>query len=90
MKQYEVLIEAKAQKQLKKMDYIQARSINKWIEKNLIGCTNPYFSGKALKGNLKDYWRYRVGSYRLFARIDNEKIIITIVKIGHRQGVYNN
>lgn len=90
MNQYEVLIEAKAQKQLKKMDYIQARSINKWIEKNLIGCTNPYFSGKALKGNLKDYWRYRVGSYRLFARIDNEKIIITIVKIGHRQGVYNN
>ena len=90
MKQYEVLIETKAQKQLKKMDYIQARSINKWIEKNLIGCTNPYFSGKALKGNLKDYWRYRVGSYRLFARIDNEKIIITIVKIGHRQGVYNN
>ena len=90
MKQYEVLIETKAQKQLKKMDYIQARSINKWIEKNLIGCTNPYFSGKALKGNLKDYWRYRVGNYRLFARIDNEKIIITIVKIGHRQGVYNN
>lgn len=90
MKQYEVLIEAKAQKQLKKMDYIQARSINKWIEKNLIGCTNPYFSGKALKGNLKDYWRYRVGSYRLFARIDNEKIIIIIVKVGHRQGVYDN
>lgn len=90
MKQYEVFIEAKAQKQLKKMDYIQARSINKWIEKNLIGCTNPYFSGKALKGNLKDYWRYRVGSYRLFARIDNEKIIITIVKIGHRQGVYKD
>lgn len=90
MKQYEVLIEAKAQKQLKKMDYIQARSINKWIEKNLIGCTNPYFSGKALKGNLKDYWRYRVGSYRLFAKIDNEKIIIIIVKVGHRQGVYDN
>lgn len=90
MKQYEVLIEAKAQKQLKKMDYIQARSINKWIEKNLIGCTNPYFSGKALKGNLKDYWRYRVGNYRLFARIDNEKIIIIIVKVGHRQGVYDN
>jgi len=90
MKQYEVLIEPKAQKQLKKMDYIQAKSIIKWIEKNLVNCTNPYFSGKALKGNLKDYWRYRVGSYRLFTRIDNEKIIITIVKIGHRQGVYDN
>lgn len=90
MKQYEVLIEPKAQKQLKKMDYIQAKSIIKWIEKNLVNCTNPYFSGKALKGTLKDYWRYRVGNYRLLTRIDNEKIIITIVKVGHRQSVYDN
>lgn len=90
MRQYKVVIDPKAKKQLKKMDYIQAKSINKWIDKNLVGCTNPYFSGKALKGNLKDYWRYRVGNYRLLARIDNKKIIITIAKVGHRQGVYDN
>lgn len=90
MKQYKVSIEPKARKQLKKMDYMQAKSINKWIEKNLVGCSNPYFSGKPLKGELKDYWRYRVGSYRVLAKIDNDQIIITIVKIGHRQGVYDN
>ena len=90
MRQYKVVIDPKAKKQLKKMDYIQAKSINKWIDKNLVGCTNPYFSGKALKGNLKDYWRYRVGNYRVLARIDNKKIIITIAKVGHRQGVYDN
>lgn len=90
MRHYKVVIDPKAKKQLKKMDYIQAKSINKWIDKNLVGCTNPYFSGKALKGNLKDYWRYRVGNYRLLARIDNKKIIITIAKVGHRQGVYDN
>ena len=90
MKQYKVSIEPKARKQLKKMDYMQAKSINKWIEKNLVGCSNPYFSGKPLKGELKDYWRYRVGSYRVLAKIDNDQIIITIVKIGHRQSIYEN
>ena len=90
MKKYQVIIEPKAQKQLKKMDYMQARSINKWIEKNLVRCINPHFIGKALKGDLKGCWRYRVGNYRLITRIDNEKIIITIIKIGHRQGIYND
>lgn len=90
MKKYKVIIEPKAQKQLKKIDYIQARSINKWIEKNLMGCSNPYFSGKPLKGNLKEYWRYRVGCYRLLANIDDNKIIINIVQIGHRQGIYKD
>lgn len=88
MKKYKVIINPKAQKQLKKMDYIQAKSINIWIEKNLIGCINPYFSGKPLKGNKKGLWRYRVGCYRILADIDDDKIIINIVKVGHRQGVY--
>ena len=90
MKSYDVIINPKAQKQLKKMDYIQAKSINKWIEKNLIGCSNPYFSGKPLKGNKKGLWRYRVGCYRILTEINDNKIIINIINVGHRQGIYNS
>lgn len=70
MKKYKVIIAPKAQKQLQKIDPIHAKQINKWIKINLEGCSEPCIYGKFLKGNLKNIWRYRVGNYRLFAKID--------------------
>lgn len=88
MKKYKVLFESKARKELMKLDKFDAKRINKWIQYNLIGCSNPYAHGKALKGNLDKYWVYRIGNYRLLAEIDNEKIVILIVHVGHRRNVY--
>ena len=59
-----------------------------WIEKNLVETDDPRRHGKALKIELKDYWRYRVGNYRLLADIDDEEIKIIIIHIGHRREVY--
>lgn len=78
-----------AKKSIDKIDNVQRKLIKKWIEKNLIGCTNPYFSGKALKGNLKGLWRYRVGSYRIIAQIDNNIVKIFLLSIGHRKEIYD-
>lgn len=51
---------------------------------------NPFFGPniKRLKGELSDYYRYRVGNYRLFYKIDQEKIIIFIIDLDHRKSVY--
>ncbi|MBC8442447.1 MAG: type II toxin-antitoxin system RelE/ParE family toxin [Deltaproteobacteria bacterium] len=51
---------------------------------------NPYFGTniKKLKGDFEGYYRYRVGSYRLFYLIDNEKVIVVIVDLKHRQSAY--
>ncbi len=48
---------------------------------------NPRFSGKALKGNDKE-WRYRVGDYRLICEIRDRELIVWMVRIGHRREVY--
>lgn len=88
MKKYRVLFESKARKKLLKLDKFDAKRLKKWIQYNLVGCSNPYVHGKSLKGNLSKYWRYRIGNYRLIAEIDNEKILILIVNIGHRRDVY--
>lgn len=88
MKKYDVIYTDDAKKSINKIDKTQQKMIKKWIEKNLIGCENPRIYGKPLKGKLKKYWRYRVGSYRLIADINDNKIIITVVNVGHRQGVY--
>ena len=52
---------------------------------------NPYFGAniKRLKGYFSDYYRYRIGDYRLFYKIENEKIMIFIVYIKHRKDAYD-
>ncbi len=85
---YKVIFEKNAVKQLKKIDVAQQKMIYGYIKKNLEGTSTPRMSGKALKGNLKEYWRYRVGDYRIIAEIDDCEIKIIIIEIGHRKDIY--
>lgn len=73
---YDVTITESALKQLKKLDRPTAKVIKNWIMKNLMNTLEPRLYGKALRGNLSGVWRYRVGDYRLFAEIEDEKMII--------------
>lgn len=87
---YEVKISDRALKTLKQMDKHQARIIIGWINKNLSGCVDPRIHGKALVGDKKGYWRYRVGSYRLISEIDDGEVRIDSINIGHRREIYNS
>lgn len=49
---------------------------------------DPRSTGKALTGSLSGLWRYRVGDYRLVCSIDNQNILITVLRVGHRSTVY--
>jgi len=51
---------------------------------------NPFFGPniKKLKGKLEDYYRYRIGNYRLFYMVDEEKVIVFIVTIKDRKDAY--
>ena len=86
---YRVMLSEEAVAYLRKIDKAMAVRIYSWIGKNLEGCTNLCRIGKALKGNHSGEWRYRVGDYRLLARIEDEVITIYIFEIGHRSNVYD-
>lgn len=86
---YEVVFSTKALKALKQIDKYQARIILAWIKKNLAGCSDPRIHGKALLGDKKGYWRYRIGDYRLIADIDDDKIKICLINIAHRREIYD-
>ena len=86
---YEVKISGRALKSLKRIDKFQAKIILSWINKNLSHCENPRSLGKALVGDKKGYWRYRVGSYRIICEIDDFLIRIDIINISHRKDVYD-
>lgn len=87
-KKYQVRLEKRAQKNLKKMDPNNARIIMAWISKNLVDCEDPCAYGKSLKGSLKEKWRYRIGDYRLICNIDDENVLILILEAGHRKEIY--
>lgn len=85
---YRVVFTNTAKKQLKKFDKHTAALILSWLRKNLEGCSDPRQHGKALTANRTGQWRYRVGDYRLIAEIEDDKIIILILAIGHRREIY--
>lgn len=85
---YKVVYKKKAIKELDKLDNNQRLIILSWIEKNLVNTEYPRQHGESLKGNLREYWRYRVGDFRLISTIDDEKIIIHITRIAHRRQIY--
>lgn len=86
---YKVEYTAQAVKQLKKLDKHTAALIYGWIDKNLVDCENPRLHGKGLTANRSGQWRYRIGNYRLIAEIQDEKITILILNIGHRREIYD-
>ncbi|MBQ3038564.1 MAG: type II toxin-antitoxin system RelE/ParE family toxin [Clostridia bacterium] len=86
---YRVEFTENALKQLKKIDRHTSSLILGWVRKNLEGCENPRLHGKGLTANRSGQWRYRVGDYRLLAEIEDDKIIILILNIGHRRDIYD-
>lgn len=84
----EFVFSSKAQKDFKKLDIsIQKRikAFTQEIEK----LENPRSRGKALYRNLKGFWRYRIGDYRLICEILDNELIIYTIKISHRKNIYN-
>lgn len=87
---YRVEFAKAALRELKKLDPQTARLILGWVRKNLEGCEDPRQHGKGLTANRSGQWRYRVGDYRLLAEIQDDKIIILILHIGHRSEIYDS
>ncbi len=85
---YSVEYLPQAVKTLEKMDKYTKRILIEWIEKHLVGCSDPRVHGKALTANRVGQWRYRVGDYRIIAKIQDGRLIILIIAIGHRREIY--
>ena len=78
-------------KGLSKLEKTTQTLLLKWIYINLDNSQNPRALPNAKKlVQVKDGWRWRVGSYRILGRIIDDKVIIELFRVGHRQNVYRN
>lgn len=75
-----------ARKQLKKLDKTMQKRILDYMDEVAL-LENPRSRGKALVENMRGLWRYRVGDYRI-CEIQESRIIISVLKIGHRKNIY--
>lgn len=86
---YEVEVTPRFEREFKKLDKYTQKMIKSWITKNLVNCDNPRAHGKGLTANRSGQWRYRIGDYRMICQIEDEKLIILALSVGHRREIYH-
>ncbi|MBB2796780.1 UNVERIFIED_ORG: mRNA interferase RelE/StbE [Rhizobium pisi] len=74
-----------AERELEKLGHEAARRILRFLNDRVARLDDPRSIGEALKGSeLGDFWKYRVGDYRVIASIDDGAVRILVVRIGNR------
>ncbi len=84
---WKILYRQQSLKFVKKLDNKSQENIQNYIEK-ISETKNPEDFGKPLTGNLKGFWRYRVGDYRIICEIRKKELIVLVIDIGHRSKIY--
>lgn len=82
-------ISAQALKQLRKLGHEPSRRILAFLDARVTGCDDPRQFGKCLKGDLGEFWRYCLDDYRILCRIEDEKLEVLVVRLGHRRDIYD-
>ena len=78
-----------AKKDLAKLDKQLARRITAFLRERVSVLDDPRSIGEALKGSkLGEFWKYRVGDYRIISSIEDGALCILVVRIGNRREVY--
>ncbi len=78
-----------AAKQLRKLDAQIAKRILVFLRDRLCLLDDPRSIGEALRGKeFGDFWKYRVGDWRIIADLEDGVMIITVIRIGNRRDVY--
>lgn len=75
-----------AEKELAKLGEEEARRITRFLRERV--APDPKAIGGALKGNLREFWRWRMGDYRILAKIEDDKLLVLVIQVGHRSKVY--
>jgi mRNA interferase RelE/StbE len=78
-----------ARKHIEKLDSQTRRRLRSFLEVRIASLENPRQSGQALQGSaLGQYWRYRVGDYRIICDLQDRRLVVLAIEIGHRREVY--
>lgn len=86
---WKIEFDVDVEKDLRKLGHTAQKQILAYLKEKIRPSDDPRLLGKPLSGNLKGLWRYRVGDYRILAKIEENNFIILVVHVGHRRNVYD-
>ena len=86
---WQIEFDPAAVKELARLDQPVARRIVAFLRERIATADDPRSLGEALRGaDLGSFWKYRLGDYRVIAEIVDRRVVIIVVRIGHRREVY--
>ena len=77
-----------ARADLRKLDPSVQRRLLTFLEHRVVASGDPRRLGKPLRGEKRELWSYRVGSYRIVCLLQDERLVVVVVSVGHRRDVY--
>lgn len=86
---WRIEFDSEAARDLRKLGAEPQRLILRYLRQRIATAEDPRRFGKPLTGDLKGLWRYRVGDYRIVASIEDDRLVVLIVTVGHRREVYD-
>jgi mRNA interferase RelE/StbE len=85
----QIALSETAQKQLAKLERPVAQRIGSLLRERVAVLDDPRSIGEALKGSeLGEFWKYRIGDWRLICKIRDQQILIAVLSLGNRREVY--
>ncbi len=75
--------------ELSKLDPQHSHRILKFLRERVAILEDPRSIGKALQGSrLGEFWRYRLGDFRILCKIEDDRLVVLVIRIGHRKEIY--
>ena len=85
---WSVEFDDRARRELRRLDRQAQQDILRYFRERISTDEDPKRFGKALRGDLTGLWRYRVRDYRAVCRIEDDRLIVLVVTVGHRRQIY--
>ena len=86
---YSVELSEGVDRELDKLDPQHSKRILRFLNERVAKLADPRSIGQALHGSwLGEFWKYRVGDYRLICRIEDDRLLVLVLRLGHRREIY--
>jgi mRNA interferase RelE/StbE len=77
----------RARRELRKLDPGAQREILRYFRERIAVDRDPRRLGKALSADLKGFWRYRIRHYRAICKIEDDRVVVLVLRVAHRKEV---
>ena len=87
---WKIEYDPRALQDLKRLDRAVQREIVDYMDNRIAGARTPRDFGKPLRGSRFGLWRYRVRDYRIICELQEKRLVVLVVAVGHRCTIYDD